>query len=53
MVIHNFFIVEEIERQWLFLKDMFSRENRRQMLPPSGSGYERGRKGSYIEIYCF
>ncbi|KYN14588.1 hypothetical protein ALC57_13200 [Trachymyrmex cornetzi] len=32
--------VEEIERRWSSLRDMFSRENRRQMLPPSGSGYE-------------
>ncbi|KYQ49729.1 hypothetical protein ALC60_11196 [Trachymyrmex zeteki] len=31
---------EEIERRWSSLRDMFSRENRRQMLPPSGSGYE-------------
>ncbi|XP_018363741.1 PREDICTED: uncharacterized protein LOC108761624 [Trachymyrmex cornetzi] len=32
--------VEEIERRWSSLRVMFSRENRRQMLPPSGSGYE-------------
>ncbi|XP_011697587.1 PREDICTED: uncharacterized protein LOC105455745 [Wasmannia auropunctata] len=31
---------EEIEKRWSSLRDMFSRENRRQKLPPSGSGYE-------------
>ncbi|TGZ42188.1 uncharacterized protein [Temnothorax longispinosus] len=32
--------VEAIEKRWSSLRDMFSRENRKQKLPPSGSGYE-------------
>ncbi|XP_071556568.1 uncharacterized protein [Temnothorax nylanderi] len=32
--------VEVIEKRWSSLRDMFSRENRKQKLPPSGSGYE-------------
>lgn len=41
--LHNvklFFVAEGNEKRWSSLRDMFSRENRRQKLPPSGSGYE-------------
>lgn len=31
---------EAIKKRWSSLRDMFTRENRRQKLPPSGSGYE-------------
>ncbi|XP_026830876.1 uncharacterized protein LOC113563429 [Ooceraea biroi] len=31
---------EAIEKRWFSLRDMFVRENRKQKLPPSGSGYQ-------------
>lgn len=34
-----FFSAEAAEKRWSSLRDMFTRENRKQKLPPSGSGH--------------
>lgn len=38
--INLFFVADAVEKRWSSLRDMFSRENRRQKQLPSGSGYE-------------
>jgi len=38
--INLFLIADAIEKRWSSLRDMFSRENRKQKLSPSGSGYD-------------
>jgi len=38
--INLFLIADAVEKRWSSLRDMFSRENRRQKLPSSGSDYD-------------
>ncbi|KYQ55827.1 hypothetical protein ALC60_05264, partial [Trachymyrmex zeteki] len=46
-------LAEAIEKRWFSLRDMFSRENRKQKLQPSGSGYEPTKEWELYRIMSF
>ncbi|XP_018404857.1 PREDICTED: uncharacterized protein LOC108781402 [Cyphomyrmex costatus] len=44
---------EVIEKRWTSLRDMFSREKRKQQLPPSGSGYKPTKEWELYKTMLF